>query len=51
MNTPRDRGRLNVSTALPSRQPYDTTYHSPGRSASPGNIESGVESRHLAGEV
>jgi hypothetical protein len=51
MNTPRDRGRLNVATAMPTRQPYDTTYYSPGRSASPGNMESGVESRHLAGEV
>ncbi|EEA21860.1 hypothetical protein TMatcc_008713 [Talaromyces marneffei ATCC 18224] len=51
MNTPRERGRLNVSTATTSRQPYDTTYYSPGRSASPGNIETGVEARHLAGEV
>ncbi|PCH01673.1 Phosphatidic acid phosphatase type 2/haloperoxidase [Penicillium occitanis (nom. inval.)] len=51
MTAPRGRERLNVSAATTSHQPYDTTYYSPGRSASPGNIESGVESRDLAGEI
>lgn len=51
MAAPRDRERLNVTTTTTSRQPYDTTYYSPARSASPGNIESGVESRQLGGEI
>lgn len=51
MNTPQNRGRLNVAAMTASHQPYDTTYYSAGRSASPGNIETRVESRHLAGAV
>lgn len=51
MTASRNRDRLNTATATASHQPYDTTYYSPGRSASPGNVETEVESRHLAGEV